>query len=83
LADLGNKPQRRLAKDLGISDVTLRYWLKEEKAARAGRRSSDSLVAHAVARQSPPGWSGGGGAGRLGFASGWGLIPRCRPRVRA
>ena len=37
LAQLGDKPQRKLAKDLGISDVTLRNWLKEEKAARGER----------------------------------------------
>ena len=37
LAQLGDKPQRRLAKDLGISDVTLRHWLKEEKAAKGKR----------------------------------------------
>ncbi len=37
LAQLGDKPQRRLAKDLGISDVTLRNWLKEEKAAKGER----------------------------------------------
>jgi transposase len=37
LAQLGGKPQRKLAKDLGISDVTLRHWLKEEKAARGER----------------------------------------------
>jgi transposase len=30
LAQLGDKPQRRLAQDLGISAVTLRNWLKEE-----------------------------------------------------
>ena len=34
LARLGDKPQRRLAKDLGMSDVTLRRWLKEEEATR-------------------------------------------------
>ena len=37
LARLGDKPQRRLAKDLGISDVTLRHWLKEEKSSRGER----------------------------------------------
>jgi transposase-like protein len=37
LAQLGDKPPRRLAKDLGISDVTLRGWLKEEKAAKGER----------------------------------------------
>jgi transposase len=37
LAQLGDKPQRRLAKDLGVSEVTLRNWLKEEKAARGER----------------------------------------------
>ena len=37
LAQLGDKPQRRLAKDLGISDVTLRNWLKREKAERGER----------------------------------------------
>jgi transposase len=37
LAQLGDKPQRRLAKDLGVSDVTLRRWLQEEKAARSER----------------------------------------------
>jgi transposase len=44
LARLGDKLQRRLAKDLGISDVTLRNWLKEEKAGkgeRPGGLSSD------------------------------------------
>jgi transposase len=44
LAQLGDKPQRQLAKDLGISDVTLRHWLKEEKASggeRPGGLSSD------------------------------------------
>ena len=37
LALLGDKPQRQLAKDLGISEVTLRNWLKQEKAARGER----------------------------------------------
>ena len=37
LAQLGDKPQRQLAKDLGIFDVTLRHWLKEEKAVRGER----------------------------------------------
>jgi transposase len=44
LAQLGDKPRRRLAEDLGISDVTLRNWLKQEKAERgerAGGLSSD------------------------------------------
>jgi transposase len=33
----GRQAQRRLAKDLGISDVTLRHRLKEEKTARGER----------------------------------------------
>jgi transposase len=37
LAQLGDKPQRRLAEDLGISDVTLRNWLKRERAERGER----------------------------------------------
>jgi transposase len=37
LALLGDKPQRTLAKDLGISDVTLRKWVKQEKADRGER----------------------------------------------
>ena len=37
LALLGDKPQRQLAKDLGISDVTLRHWIKQEKAERGER----------------------------------------------
>ena len=44
LARLGDKPQRRLAKDLGISDVSLRRWIREEQAAggeRPGGPSSD------------------------------------------
>ena len=44
LARLGDRPQRRLAKDLGISDVTLRRWIREDEAARgerAGGLSSD------------------------------------------
>ena len=39
LAQLGDKPQRKLAKDLGISEVTLRNWLKQEKAERGERPS--------------------------------------------
>jgi transposase len=39
LAQLGDKPHRRLAKDLGISDVTLRNWIKQEKAERGERPS--------------------------------------------
>jgi len=37
LAQLGDKPQRKLAKDLGISDVTLRRWVKEQEAAKGER----------------------------------------------
>jgi transposase len=37
LARLGDKPHSRLARDLGISDVTLRNWLKEEKSSRGER----------------------------------------------
>ena len=37
LALLGDKPRRRLARDLGISDVTLRNWIKQERAERGGR----------------------------------------------
>jgi transposase len=37
LAELGDKPQRKLAKDLGISEVTLRNWVKQEKAERGER----------------------------------------------
>jgi transposase len=37
LALLGDKPQRQLAKDLGISDVTLRNWVKQERAERGER----------------------------------------------
>ena len=37
LALLGDKPRRRLAKDLGISDVTLRNWIKQDKAERGER----------------------------------------------
>jgi transposase-like protein len=34
---LGDKPQRQLAKDLGISDVALHNWLKQERAERGER----------------------------------------------
>lgn len=37
LARLGGKPQWQLAKDLGISDVTLRNWLKAEKSEQGER----------------------------------------------
>ena len=37
LALLGDQPQRRLAKSLGISDVTLRNWIKQERAERGER----------------------------------------------
>jgi transposase len=38
---LGDKPQRRLAKDLGVSEVTLRNWVKQERGERPGGLSSD------------------------------------------
>ena len=34
---LGDKPLRQLAKDLGISDVALRNWIKQDKAERGER----------------------------------------------
>jgi transposase len=37
LALLGDEPQRRLAGDLGISDVRLRNWLRQERAERGER----------------------------------------------
>jgi transposase len=37
LAQLGDKPQRQLAEDLGISAVTLRNWIKQEQAERGER----------------------------------------------
>ena len=37
LAQLGDRPQRKLARDLGVSDVTLRNWLKQERAERGER----------------------------------------------
>jgi transposase len=40
LALRGDKPQRQLAKDLGICDVTWRNWLKQERAER-GERPGD------------------------------------------
>ena len=41
LALLGDKPQRQLAKDLGISDVTLRNWERAERGERPGGLSQD------------------------------------------
>ena len=46
LAQLGDKPQRQLAEDLGISDVTLRDWLKQEKAERGERPGGLSSEEH-------------------------------------
>jgi transposase len=37
LAQLRDRPHWKLAKDLGISDVTLRNWLKQEKTAKGER----------------------------------------------
>ena len=37
LAQLGDRPHWKLARDLGISDVTLRSWLKREKSAKGER----------------------------------------------
>jgi transposase len=34
---LGDRPQRQLAEDLGISDVRLRNWLKQERVERGER----------------------------------------------
>ena len=44
LAQLGDT-QRRLATDLGISDVLLRNWLKEEKAAKGVRTGLTNMDA--------------------------------------
>ena len=47
LAQLGDRPHWKLAKELGISDVTLRTWLKREKSAkgeRPGGLSADESV---------------------------------------
>jgi transposase len=40
---LGDKPRRQLAKDLGISEVTSRNWLKQERAERGERAGGLSL----------------------------------------
>ena len=47
LAQPGDKPQRRLAQDMDISDGTLRNWLKEEEAAKGERlyRTAVSVLA--------------------------------------
>ena len=37
LAQLRDRPYWKLAKDLGVSDVTLRRWVKEGQAARGER----------------------------------------------
>jgi transposase len=37
LALLGGKPQRKLAKDPGTSDVTPRNWIKQDRAERGER----------------------------------------------
>jgi transposase len=37
LALLGDQPRHRLAKSLGVSDVTLRNWVKQELADRGER----------------------------------------------
>jgi len=37
LARLGDQPQRKLAKSLGISEVSLRRWVKDEEASRGER----------------------------------------------
>ena len=63
LAQLGDKPHSRPAKDLGVSDVTLRNWLKEEKASRGerpGGLSSDEREELARLRDETRrcGWSG-------------------------
>jgi transposase len=37
LALLGDRPRHRLAKSLGVSEVTLRNWVKQELADRGER----------------------------------------------
>ena len=37
LALLGDQPRQRLAKSLGVSDVTLRNWVRQELADRGER----------------------------------------------
>ncbi len=37
LAQLRDRPRWKLAKDLGVSEVTLRNWLKQEKTAKGER----------------------------------------------
>ena len=42
LARLGDQPQRKLAKSLGISEVSLRRWVKDEEASRGERPGGPS-----------------------------------------
>jgi transposase len=53
LALLGDKPRRRLAKDLGISEVTLRNWIMQEKAERRGGLGGDEREELSL---DPPRW---------------------------
>jgi transposase-like protein len=41
LAKLGGKPQWKLAKELGITAVTLRKWLRQDKADEEARREAE------------------------------------------
>ena len=42
LAKLGGKPRWKLAKELGITEVTLRKWLRQDTAEQEARREAEA-----------------------------------------
>ena len=42
LAKLGGKPRSKLAKELGITEVTLRKWLRQDQAQEEARGETEA-----------------------------------------
>ena len=69
LAKLGGKPQWKLAEELGITAVTLRKWLRQDRAEEEeARREVDARARDEGEEHAPAGGGGQAAAARFG---GW------------
>ncbi|MBV8997433.1 MAG: transposase, partial [Solirubrobacterales bacterium] len=69
LAKLGGKPRWKLAKELGITEVTLRKWLRQDTAEQEAPRKAEARARREGEENALP---RAGGQGALGPDSGAG-----------
>ena len=58
LTKLGGKPRWKLAKELGITEVTLRKWLRQDQAEEEARREAEAHARREGEESAPPGARG-------------------------